>query len=97
MVTSIRMLIFSVGVEGCQIQLENGDIITANVNISEVRLNNVCKLNLRIKFLSTEDDIMNSNFNDLCCRVHPQIIKTQVYVNRTALWRCVWKMIQAQM
>ena len=53
------------------------------------------KLNLQIKFLSTEHDIMNSNSNNLCCRIHPQTIKTQVYVNRTALWRCVQKMIQA--
>ena len=46
MVKPITMLIFSVRPEGCQIQLENGDIITVNVDISQVSLNNVCKLNL---------------------------------------------------
>ena len=91
------MVIFSVGPEGCQIQLDDGDIITVNVNKSEVSLNNICKLNLQIKFLHTEDYIMNSTYNILCCRIHPQIIKTQVHVKKSALWRCVQKMIQEQM
>ena len=34
MQTCIYLVILTVGPEGCQIQLEDGDIITVNVNIS---------------------------------------------------------------
>ena len=37
MVELTQMVIFAVGPEGCQIELEDGNINTVNVNISKVR------------------------------------------------------------